>query len=81
MGSESQKLTTLMVRWGLMLKIFDTVMIIQDVKDEGLTAGEVGTIIYILDKEKEIYEVEFPKKDLKTVALQSKDIKLIDIVP
>lgn len=64
-----------------MLKIFDTVMIIQDVKGEGLAAGEVGTIIYILDKEKEIYEVEFPRKDLKTVALQSKDIKLIDIVP
>ncbi len=47
-------------------KLLDTVALVEDVPKRKLRAGEVGTIVEILDKN--VYEVEFSDNDGQTYA-------------
>ena len=48
------------------LKLLDTVALVGDIPKRKLRAGEVGTIVEILDKN--VYEVEFSDNDGQTYA-------------
>lgn len=49
--------------------IFDTIVLIQDMPEEGLTSGMVGVIVDIYNEPVEAYEVEFCDSNGKTIAL------------
>ena len=51
-----------------MIKEHDRVVLVKDVSEEGLKAGDVGTVVYIY-RHGEAFEVEFMTLDGKTVAI------------
>ena len=53
-----------------MIKEHDTVVLTKDVPNEGLTAGDVGTVVHVHNNG-EGYEVEFMTLDGETIAVLS----------
>ena len=53
-----------------MIKEHDTVVLTQDVPNEGLTAGDVGTVVHVHNNG-EGYEVEFMTLTGQTIAVAS----------
>jgi hypothetical protein len=51
-----------------MINEHDRVVLVKDVSEEGLKAGDVGTVVYIY-RQGEAFEVEFMTLDGKTVAI------------
>ena len=49
--------------------IFDTIVLIQDIPEEGLISGMIGVIVDIYNEPAEAYEVEFCDSSGKTLAL------------
>ena len=63
---------------GAGLKLLDVVAVLNDLPEEKLTKGQVGTIVEELDEG--VYEVEFADKKGKTItslALKTQDIMLL----
>ncbi len=53
-----------------MINEHDTIVLTEDLPDEGLTAGDIGTVVHI-HKNGEGYEVEFMTLAGQTIALAS----------
>ena len=53
-----------------MIKEHDTVVLTQDLPDEGLTAGDIGTVVHVHNNG-EGYEVEFMTLTGQTIAVAS----------
>ncbi|MDP2830268.1 MAG: DUF4926 domain-containing protein [Sulfuricellaceae bacterium] len=51
----------------MIFKLFDIVSPLEDIKDSGIQAGEVGTVVEILHNP-DAYYVEFANKDGETLA-------------
>ena len=51
------------------IKILDVVALLKDKPEEGLVAGQVGTVVEILDNN--VFEVEFSDEHGKTYAMLS----------
>jgi hypothetical protein len=47
----------------------DVVALATDLPDDGLRAGDVGTVVHIFDKPCSAYEVEFADSDGTTIAM------------
>ncbi len=59
------------------MKFLDTVALVQNLPDLGLSKGQVGTIIEVY--EPTVFEVEFVDLKGKTYAVETLDAKLICI--
>ena len=58
--------------------LFDVVVLVDDIADENLIRGDIGTIVYIYEAPCEAYEVEFTNprgETLAQIALTPKQIK------
>jgi Domain of unknown function (DUF4926) len=51
------------------MDLYDVVEVVNDLPDEKLTAGMVGTIVHVFDEPRLAYEVEFSDADGQTVAM------------
>ncbi|MCO8274717.1 DUF4926 domain-containing protein [Actinoplanes sp. TRM 88003] len=50
------------------MELYDTVRLLVDLPDEGLTAGAVGAVVHVFERPDVAYEVEFTDADGRTVA-------------
>ena len=57
---------------------FEVVSLVGDIPDEGLTKGQIGTIVDIYTSPSLAYEVEFCDKQGRTVALLALDPEQLD---
>jgi hypothetical protein len=51
------------------MDLYDVVEVVNDLPDEKLTAGMVGTIVHVFHEPRLAYEVEFSDADGQTVAM------------
>jgi len=62
-----------------MIRELDTVVLTHDIKEYGLTVGDIGAVVHCY-KDSNTYEVEFITADGKTIAvltLSANDIRLM----
>jgi hypothetical protein len=62
-----------------MIRELDTVVLTHDIKEYGLTKGDIGAVVHCY-KDSDVHEVEFITADGKTIAvltLSSNDIRLM----
>jgi hypothetical protein len=57
---------------------FEVVVLVGDIPDQGLTKGQIGTIVDIYTTPSLSYEVEFCDKQGRTVALLALDPEQLD---
>lgn len=57
---------------------FEVVVLVVDIPDEGLTKGQIGTIVDIYTSPSLAYEVEFCDKQGRTVALLALEPEQLD---
>ena len=50
------------------MELHDTVRLVIDLPDEGLTAGAVGAVVHVFDHPGRAYEVEFSDENGRTIA-------------
>ena len=50
------------------MELYDTVELVTDLPDEGLTAGAVGAVVHVFEKPRRAYEVEFADENGRTIA-------------
>jgi hypothetical protein len=50
------------------VKLHDTVQLVVDLPDEGLTAGAIGAVVHIFEQPDVAYEVEFADAAGRTIA-------------
>jgi hypothetical protein len=51
------------------VELLDRVALVSDLPAEGLSAGRTGTIVYVFDRPRPAYEVEFVAEDGRTIAM------------
>lgn len=51
------------------MELFDVVKLVEDLPEEGLAAGSVGTIVHVFTTPRSAYEVEFVDDDGQTLAM------------
>lgn len=50
------------------MELFDVVALVNDLPEERLPAGSIGTIVHVFEKPRLAYEVEFADEDGSTLA-------------
>ena len=50
------------------MELYDTVRLLVDLPDEGLTAGTIGAVVHVFDRPRRAYEVEFTDANGRTIA-------------
>ena len=53
---------------GMTVELFDVVTLLDDLPQQGLAKGTVGTIVHVFDQPRRAYEVEFVSDDGVTIA-------------